>query len=82
MRKLKQSIAKLSKTKLNMIEIRQTAKISAFSSRNVSKYEFLNSKDVLPEKDLLEKAAALKIFKYSPLGKELKGKSSAAEKQY
>ena len=34
---------------------RQTAKISALSSGNVSKYEFLTSKDVLPEKDLLEK---------------------------
>ena len=41
---------------------RQTAKISALSSRNVSKYEFLTGKDVLPEKDLLEKAATLKIF--------------------
>ena len=36
---------------------RQTAKISALSSGNVSKYEFLTGKDVLPEKDLLEKAA-------------------------
>ena len=41
---------------------RQTAKISTLSSRNVSKYEFLTGKDVLPEKDLLEKAATLKIF--------------------
>ena len=30
---------------------RQTAKIFAFSSGNVSKYEFLTGKDVLPEKD-------------------------------
>ena len=29
---------------------RQPAKISALSSGNVSKYEFLTSKDVLPEK--------------------------------
>ena len=49
---------------------RQTAKISALSSINVSKYEFLTKKDVLPEKDLLEKAATIKLFKYSPLGKE------------
>ena len=48
---------------------RPTAKISALSSGNVSKYEFLTGKDVLSEKDLLEKAAALKIFEYSPLGK-------------
>ena len=32
---------------------RQTAKISALSAGNVSKYEFLTGKDVLPEKDLL-----------------------------
>ena len=29
---------------------RQTAKVSALSSGNVSKYEFLSGKDVLPEK--------------------------------
>ena len=34
---------------------RQTSKISALSSRNVSKYEFLTGKDVLPEKKLLGK---------------------------
>ena len=33
---------------------RQFAKISTLSSWNVSKYEFLTSKDVLPEKNLLE----------------------------
>ena len=33
---------------------RQFAKISTLSSWNVSKYEFLTSKDVLPEKILLE----------------------------
>ena len=48
---------------------KQTAKISALSSGNVSKYEFLRDTDVLPEKDLLEKAIALKRFEYSPLGK-------------
>ena len=59
---------------------KQTAKISALSSGNVSKYEFLTGKDVLPEKELVEKAAALKRFEYSPLGKELKAQNSAAEK--
>ena len=34
---------------------RQTAKISALLSRNVSKYEFLTGKDVLPEKKLVKK---------------------------
>ena len=41
---------------------RQTAKTSALSSENVSKYEFLGGKDVLPEKDLLEKATTMKRF--------------------
>ena len=31
---------------------------------------------------MLEKAAAIKRFEYSPLGKELKAYTSAAEKQY
>ena len=57
---------------------RKTAKISALSSGNVSKYEFFISKDVLPEKDL-RKAAASKGFEYSPLGKELKAQTSAAK---
>ena len=39
---------------------RKTAKSSTLSSRNVSKYEFLTGKDVLPEKNLLGKAAAMK----------------------
>ena len=59
---------------------RQTAKTSALSSANVSKYEFLTGKDVLPEKDLLAKAAPIKEFEYSPLGQELKKQTSAAEK--
>ena len=42
--------------------------------RKCSKYEFLTAKDVLLEKDLLEKAATKKRFEYSPLGKELKYK--------
>ena len=47
---------------------RQTGNISALSSGNVSKYEFLSGQDVLPKKDLLEKASALKSFEYSPFG--------------
>ena len=41
----------------------------------------MTGKDVLPEKYLLEKAAALKRFEHSPLGKELKVQTSAAEEQ-
>ena len=44
--------------------------MSALSSENVSKYDFFTSKDVLPEKDLLEKALRMKRFEYLPLGKE------------
>ena len=40
----------------------QTAKISVLLSENVSKDELLTAKDVLPEKFLLEKAAAMKRF--------------------
>ena len=61
---------------------RQTAKISAFLSGNVSKYEFLTSEDVSQEKSLLEKAATTKKFEYSPLGKELKAQTGIAKKQY
>ena len=49
---------------------RQTARISALSSGNVNKYEFLTGKDVLSGKVLLEKTVEIKRFKYSPLGKE------------
>ena len=58
----------------------QTAKISALSSGNVSKSEYLHGKDVLLKEELLEKAAALKRFEYSPLGKKLKAQTSAVEK--
>ena len=34
---------------------RQTAKILALSSSNISKYEFLTDKDVLPEKRYVRK---------------------------
>ena len=61
---------------------RQTVKISALSLGNVSKYEFLTGKDVLPEKDLVEKAGTIKRFEYSPLSKELRKQSSVAKKQY
>lgn len=40
---------------------RQTAKNFALPLRNVNKYEFLTQKDVLTEKELLEKAEAIKI---------------------
>ena len=58
---------------------KQTAKISASSSGNVSNYELLTGKNV---KALLQTDAALKIFEYLPLGKELKKQTSVAEQHY
>ena len=60
---------------------RQTTKISALSSENVSKYEFLTGKDGLAEKDMLEKAATMKRYEYSPLHKGLKAKTDIAKKK-
>ena len=51
-------------------------------SGNVSKYKFLTGKDVLPEKDLLEKTAVMTRFECFLLEKELKKQTSVAEKQY
>ena len=47
---------------------------------NISKFEFLIDKGVLPEKYLLEKAVSMKRFKYSSIGKELKAKTVTAKK--
>ena len=56
--------------------------ISAMSSENVSKQGFLTGKDILPEKDLLEKAATLKRFEYSQLSKEIKTQTDIAKEHY
>ena len=42
----------------------------------------MTNKDILPEKDLVEKAATLKIFEYLLLGKESKVQADIAKKQY
>ena len=59
---------------------KQTAKISALLSLNISKYEFLTGKDDLSGKDLLEKTATIKKFEHLPLGKELKKQTDIAKK--
>ena len=46
------------------------------------KFELLTGKDILSEKYLLEKAAAIKKYEYSLLGSELKKQTSVAEKQH
>ena len=53
-------------------EKKKELKISTLSSGNVSRYKFLTGKDVLSEKDLLEKATKIKIFENSPLGNKLR----------
>ena len=63
---------KIEQNKIQYDLDRQTSKISVLSSGNVSKHEFLISKDVLPGKHLIEKATTLKRLEYSPLGKWIK----------
>ena len=46
---------------------RKTAKISALSSNNLGKYEYLASKDLRLKPSIIEQTK----FKYSPLGKTL-----------
>ena len=41
----------------------------------------MTGKDILPQKDLLEKAATIKRFKYSTIGKELKAQTDKAKKE-
>ena len=66
-KKTKQSITKSSKTKLNLVY-----RDKLLSFRLSSSSLLLTGKDVLWEKYLLEKAAAIKRFEYSPLGSDLK----------
>ena len=61
---------------------RQAAKIFALSSRNVGKSEFSISEEVLPEKGLLEKVAAIERLEYLPVGSELKKQIDIGKKQY
>ena len=50
----------------------QTAKIKMLSSGNIVKYQFLIGEDILPETEVLEKAAGVKRFESSPLGSKMK----------
>ena len=70
--KIKTTVKKIEQNKAQYNLDRQTVKISALSSGNVRKYEFLTGKDVWLEKDFIEKAATIKRFEYLALGKELK----------
>ena len=81
-KKIKTIDNKIEQNKVQYDLDRQTAKILALPSGNVNKYGFLTGKDVLPKKDLLEKAATIKRFECSPLGKELKAQTDIAKGQY
>ena len=81
-KKIKTIDNKIEQNKVQYDLDRQTAKILALPSGNVNKYRFLTGKDVLPKKDLLEKAATIKRFECSPLGKELKAQTDIAKGQY
>ena len=59
-RKIKRIDNKVKQNKAKYNLDRQTAKIFSLSPGTVRKYEFLTDKDVLLEKDLLEKAATIK----------------------
>ena len=48
-----------------------TAKISALASGNFGKYKFLTGGHILPEKELLEKVATIKILEYSLFDSEV-----------
>ena len=80
--KIKTIDNKIEQNKIRYDLDRQTTKISALPSGHFSKYEFLTGKDILPEKDLLEKTATVKRFEYSILGKELKAQTDIAKKKY
>ena len=51
--------------KHNMIQIEKNAKISALSSNNLDKFEYLTGKDLGLKPNTIEQAK----FEYSPLGK-------------
>ena len=62
MRKSKQLITKSSKTKLNTILTNKLLKFQQYHQEMLVKYEFLTAKDVLPEKQLLEKVQQSRDF--------------------
>ena len=80
--KLKTINKKIEQNKAQYDLDKQTPRISTLLSGIVGKDELSTGKDVLPEKGLLEKAATIKRFEYSPLGNELKKQTDIAKKQY
>lgn len=54
----------------------------ALPSEDVGKYELLTAEDIWLEKNLLENAASVKIFKYWPLSSELIKQTYIVGKRY
>ena len=79
--KIKAIVNKIEQNKAQYNLDRQTAKILELSSRNVAKYEFSLDEYVKPERGLLEKAVAIKIFEYSWLSSDLKEQTGVAKDQ-
>ena len=63
-KKIKTIDNKIEQNKAQYSLDRQTVMVSALSSGNVGKYEFLAGQDILPEKELLEKTGTIKRFEY------------------
>ena len=85
---LEMSISEKIKTINNKIEQKKAqcnldtqAAFLLYHQERIANMNFWLAKIFYP-KDLLEKAAALKRFEYSPLGRELKRQTSVPEKQY
>ena len=80
--KIKAIVNKIQQNKVHCNLGTQTAKTSAITSGHICKYDFLTGKVVLPENDLLEKAATIKRYEYSLLGKEFKPRLLLQKKDY
>ena len=71
----------MSRTKLNITYTEKLLIFLLYYQKNVSKYEFWTRKNVLAEKDLLEKASTIERFEYSPLGKAFEKQTKVIKKQ-
>ena len=60
MKKPKTIQSKIEQNKAQYNLYRKTTEIAALLLGNICKYDFLTGKDVLPEKDVLEKAATIR----------------------
>lgn len=63
-KKIKTIDDKIEQNRVNRTWQEKNAKISGLSSGNIGMFEFLTGKDLLTEKELLEKASPVKRFEY------------------